>query len=71
MFEELEAKLSPQAKHAYETYLIAFWRIGNEMTVGEMRKAIRDLYGAAVDRELEQHLEDRRNAIFPHLRNSQ
>lgn len=67
MFEELEAKLSPHAKHAYETYVIAFWRKDSDVTVGEMRRAIRSLYGESVDRELEQHFEDRRNAVVPRL----
>lgn len=65
LFGALEAQLSPHAKHAYETYTIAFWRDGQDMTVGEMRRAIRALYGDAVDRELEQHMEDRRQAVYP------
>jgi hypothetical protein len=71
LFGALEAQLSPHAKHAYETYLIAFWREGNDMTVGDMRRAIRALYGDAVDRELEQHFEDRRQAVCPRSPNKQ
>lgn len=70
LFGALEAQLSPHAKHAYETYLIAFWREGNDMTVGDMRRAIRALYGDAVDRELEQHFEDRRQAVCPRSPNN-
>ena len=65
VFSELEAGLSHNAKHAYETYCIAFWRDRNEMTVGDMRRAIRALYGSAIDDELERHLEARRNVILP------
>lgn len=70
LFGALEARLSPHAKHAYETYVIAFWRDGQEMTVGQMRSAIRALYGDAVDRELEQHMEDRRQAVYPRSPNT-
>jgi hypothetical protein len=70
LFGALEAQLSPHAKHAYETYLIAFWREGNDMTVGDVRRAIRALYGDAVDRELEQHFEDRRQAVYPRSPNT-
>lgn len=70
LFGALEAQLSPHAKHAYETYTIAFWRDGQDMTVGDMRRAIRAIYGDAVDRELEQHLEDRRQAVYPRSPNT-
>jgi hypothetical protein len=65
IFTPIEAQLSPHAKHAYETYTIAFWRNGNDMTVGEMRAAVKALYGDEVDRELEAHLEARRKAVLP------
>lgn len=57
--------LSPAAKHAYETFLYAFWLPGQTMTMGELRDALRKLYGEAVDRELEQHFHDRREAVLP------
>lgn len=62
----LEAKLSPNAKHAMETHTIAFFRVGQEMTVGQLRAVIRSLYGAEVDDELERHYEARRQAVIPH-----
>jgi hypothetical protein len=65
MFGALEAQLSPHAKHALETHTIAFFREGQEMTVGELRAAVRNLYGPAVDDELERHFEARRQAVLP------
>ena len=64
-FGALEAQLSPHAKHALETHTIAFFREGQEMTVGELRAAVRNLYGPAVDDELERHFEARRQAVLP------
>ena len=64
-FAPLEARLSPHAKHAFETYVIAFFRDGQEATVGQLRAAIRTLYGETVDCELEQHFEDRCQAVLP------
>lgn len=64
-FSAADARLSANARHAYETYLLAFWREGNDMSVGETRRAIRALYGDAVDSELEQYFADRRDAILP------
>ena len=61
-FGSLEAKLSHAAKHAYETFQYAFWLPGQSMTMGEIRDALRRLYGDAVDRELEQHFFDRQDA---------
>lgn len=64
-FHALEAQLSPHAKHAHETYVIAFFREGQDATVGQIRRAVRLLYGPAVDDELEKHFEARRQAILP------
>ena len=50
-----EAALSAAAKHAYETLLYAFWLPEQSMAMGELRDALRRLYGDAVDRELEQY----------------
>jgi hypothetical protein len=65
IFTPLEAKLSPHAKHALEAYVIGFWRGDQELTVRQLRDAIRSIYGAAVDRELEQHFGERRDAVLP------
>lgn len=65
LFGPLEARLSPAAKHAYETFQYAFWLPNQEMTMGELRNTLRQLYGEAVDRELEQHFRDRREAVLP------
>ena len=62
---------SPAAKHAYETFLYAFWLPGQTMTMGELRDALRKLYGEAVDRELEQHFHDRREAVLPNNKTEQ
>ena len=67
LFGPLEAKLSPAAKHAYETFQYAFWLPEQSMTMGELRDALRRLYGEAVDRELEQHFHDRRQAVLPNI----
>lgn len=64
-FAELEDMLTPAAKHAYETFLYAFWLPNQTMTMGELRDALRKLYGDAVDRELEQHFHDRRERVLP------
>lgn len=65
LFGPLEDKLSPATEHAYETFQYAFWLPEQSMTVGELRDALRRLYGEAVDRELEQHFHDRREAVLP------
>jgi len=65
LFGPLEAQLSPHAQHAFQAYQIAFWQPEQTMTVRELRTAIRRIYGEAVDRELEQHLSDRREAVLP------
>lgn len=64
--EQFEAALSPKAKHAMETYCIAFTDGGPSMTVRELRTMISRLYGKAVDDELEKHLADRRASVLPH-----
>ena len=71
LFGALEAQLSPHAKHALETHTIAFFREGQEMTVGELRAAVRNLYGPAVDDELERHFEARRQAVYPRSPNDE
>lgn len=65
LFGPLEAQLSPHAQHAFQAYLIAIWQPDQTMTVRELRNAIRLIYGDAVDREIEQHMHDRREAVLP------
>ena len=64
-FEILEAALSPRALHAYQAYMIAFQHGDPNMSVGELRTAIRRIYGEAVDQELERYLDARRAAVLP------
>ncbi len=63
--EQLEAGLSPHAKHALETYAIAFWAGDPQLTVREIRRMIAGLYGQAVEDELARHLSDRVSAVLP------
>lgn len=63
--DALEASLSSDAKHAIETHTIAFFRDGQDMTVGELRAAIRALYGPTVDDELERYFEAVRKSAYP------
>lgn len=65
MFTELEAKLSPAAKHAYEAYLIGLWREDQCATIGQLRTAITLIYGKSVDEELERYTQARREAVLP------
>lgn len=65
IFAPLEAKLSPHAKHVYEAYITAFWRAEQTATVGQIRAAIKLIYGADMDHELEQHIKDRCAAVLP------
>lgn len=67
MFSSLEDGLSTEARHAFGTLTHAFWRTGQGMTCGEIRESIKRLYGADVDRELEQHFHDRREAVLPRV----
>lgn len=67
--KQLEVELSPHAKHAFETYLIAFEKGDQNMTVLELRKMIVRLYGKAVDAELENYLFDRRSIAPPIISN--
>lgn len=62
--EELEAALSPHARHAYEAYKIAFDR-DSAWTIRQIRDAILVIYGPEVDKELSDHLEARVRAVIP------
>lgn len=63
--EQLESNLSPCARHALETYNIA-WKDGDpDMPISEMYKAIRRLYGQKTYVEFMSHLRARMEAVLP------
>lgn len=63
--DQLEAALSPHAKHAFETYRIAFERCDPAMTVAELRACVERLYGKEVAEELRDHFAERIAAVLP------
>lgn len=63
--EQLESNLSPAAKHALETYHIAFKDGDPNMRVIDIWAAIRRLYGEKTYAEFKKHLEDRVRAVLP------
>lgn len=65
VFAPLEARLSETAKLALAAYFMGFAVGDPTMTVRELRTYIRRIFGEDADRELEQHLADRRAAVLP------